>query len=132
MYAKMNIRVVGTSFVAGKGRLWHIYKNDRQTKLYLVREPENPASDRAIAVYAKVGKVRFKVGYVPANVAKWLSYSMDNGRKAFLYRMRKDGVEQPWVAGREYLGVRAELAYEMADKTLTTNTAVELDTETEA
>lgn len=114
-FGKVTVKVAGTTFDGRQGKLWNLRKADNAGKpcfLMLRREKNNERDPHAIAVRANVDGTICKIGYVPANVACWLSKYMDDGKVVRVYRAEKDA---KFVHGNKgsNLGVSMKIVYEL-------------------
>ena len=132
MFRKIDFKVAGVTFknqADNQDRqtyLRFIQTRDRDTHLWLKREPKNQADPNAIAVVARTitpagkqsGEITvgpFKIGYVPKQTAAWLSKIMDKGLSAYIVRTRRYGRELNWISTspkKATLGCAATIIYE--------------------
>ena len=132
MFAKMTINAAGTSNY--QGRLFFLRKNDANSFLTIEKEPKQGPRALKIVAHTKgdFGVRTYKVGAVPAKVAKWLAYYIEQGQTVRINRTKNgEGKAMPWTVGggATTLGVKFSLAYEILPKA---EKAVEPEAETEA
>lgn len=81
-FGKIQTAARGVMIDKRQGKLWNVRKytaNGNPIITMLRREPNNPRDPHAIAILVKTDKTVAKIGYVPANIAFWLSKRMDSG-----------------------------------------------------
>lgn len=87
-FGKLTVKAAGVTFDNRPGKLWNIRKymcTGAPITTMLRREPGNERDPHAIAVLVKTDTTVAKIGYVPANIAFWLSQKMDNGLSVRAY-----------------------------------------------
>jgi len=72
------IRLAGVSY---EGRQEYLKKMNGKEKLKLKREKNNYYDPNAVAVYTKIKGKDKKIGYIPAVIAKQVSWVLDSGSK---------------------------------------------------
>lgn len=96
VFGKIHTKAAGVTFEKRQSFLWNIHHKEKEEKQMLTilrREPSNPHDTKAIAVFVKTDTRCLKIGYVPAEKAKWLSRRMDEGGivRAYHGKTRTDG-----------------------------------------
>lgn len=127
-FGKVIVKVAGTTFDNRQGKLWNVFKAEKAGKkvqMYLRREPKNERDEHAIAVIARIEDGAFaKIGYIPADKARWMSTYMDNGLTVRAYAPEKGA---KFVHGNKNvnLGVTLKVVYEIPAKAVAVAEATE-------
>lgn len=111
-FGKLNVKAAGVTFEGRPGKLWNIRKymcTGAPITTMLRREPGNERDPHAIAVLVQTDQTVAKIGYVPANIAFWLSQKMDQGLSVRAYH----GTVTGGTGKAKNLGFTFEIVHEI-------------------
>lgn len=128
LFGTITLNAAGTTFNNRQGILWNLRKHEDGSYVSLRREKKNADDPNAIAIIVHPkGTKPAKAGYVPKNIAAWLTKYMDEGKIVRAYRPEKDA---KFVVGngkkdKGNLGLKIKVVYELRESDVAREIAYE-------